>query len=141
MSAYCDSMDLPGFSHWMRIQSQEEYAHAMNLLDFVQARQGRVTLFPIDQPAVEFDSILGVMETTLGHERQVTKLINQLYELATGERDYQTQVHLQAFITEQIEEEKTASDIIAQLKMIGENTSDLLILDKGMATRQLSPGL
>ena len=141
MSAYCDSMDLPGFSHWMRIQSQEEYAHAMNLLDFVQARQGRVTLFPIEQPAVEFDSILGVMETTLGHERQVTKLINQLYELATGERDYQTQVHLQAFITEQIEEEKTASDIIAQLKMIGENTSDLLILDKGMATRQLSPGL
>ena len=141
MAAYCDSMDLPGFANWMRIQSQEEYAHAMNLFDFVQNRQGRVTLFPIEQPAIEFDSVLGVMEATLGHEREVTKLINKLYELATEERDYQTQVHLQVFITEQIEEEKTAADIIAQLKMIGENTSDLLILDKEMATRQLSPGL
>ena len=91
MSAYSDSMDLPGFAHWMRIQSQEEYAHAMNLFDSVQDRQGRVTLHPIEQPAVDFDAVLGVMVTTLGHEREVTKLINHLYELSNGERDYQTQ--------------------------------------------------
>ena len=84
MSAYCDSMDLPGFAYWMGIQSQEEYAHAMNLFDSVQDRQGWVTLHPIEQPAVDFDSVLGAMETTLGHEREVTKLVNQLYELATG---------------------------------------------------------
>lgn len=141
MSAHCDSLDLPGFAHWMRIQSQEEYAHAMNLFDFVQNRQGKVTLFPIEQPTVEFGSVLDVMEATLAHERQVSALIHDLYELASRESDYPTQVHLQIFITEQIEEEKTAADIIAKLKLIGENGSNLLLLDNEMAARQLSPGL
>ena len=141
MSAHCDSLDLPGFAHWMRIQSQEEYAHAMNLFDFVQDRQGKVTLLPIDQPVVEFGSVLDVMEATLSHERQVSNLINELYELASRESDYPTQVHLQAFITEQIEEEKTAADIIAKLRLIGEDGSNLLLLDNEMAARQLSPGL
>lgn len=141
MSASCEAMDLPGFAHWLRIQSQEEYAHAMNLFDFVQDRQGRVILYPIKQPAVEFDSVLEVMENTLSHEQEVSRLINGLYELAAESRDYPTQVHLQAFIMEQIEEEKTAADVVAQLKMIGDNSSDLLLLDKEMAARQPSAGL
>ena len=141
MSAHCDSLDLPGFAHWMRIQSQEEYAHAMNLFDFVQDRQGKVTLLPIDQPVIEFGSVLDVMEATLAHEREVSSLINGLYELASRENDYPTQVHLQAFITEQIEEEKTAADIIAKLRLIGEDGSNLLLLDNEMAARQLTPGL
>ncbi len=141
MSAYCESADLPGFSHWLRVQSQEEYSHAMTLVDYVQDRQGRVRLLPIAQPAIEFGSALEVMETTLTHEQNVSRLIGQLYELARGENDYATQVHLQAFITEQVEEEKTAADIIAQLRMIGDSRSDLLILDREMATRQPSPGL
>ena len=141
MSAYCESVDLPGFAHWLRIQSQEEYAHAMNLFDFVQDRQGRATLFPIEQPAVEFGSVLDVMESTLAHEQEVSRLINRLYELASQQSDYPTQVHLQAFITEQIEEEKTAADIVAKLRMIGEDSSSLLILDTELAARQMSPGL
>ncbi len=141
MSAHCDSLDLPGFAHWMRIQSQEEYTHAMNLFDFVQDRQGKVTLLPIEQPTIEFGSVLDVMEATLAHEKQVSLLINELYELACQATDYPTQVHLQTFITEQIEEEKTAADIIAKLKLIGENGSNLLLLDNEMGTRQLSTGL
>ena len=141
MSAYCESVDLPGFAHWLRIQSQEEYAHAMNLFDFVQDRQGRVTLFPIEQPTVEFGSVLDIMEATLSHEQEVSRLINRLYELASQQSDYPTQVHLQAFITEQIEEEKAASDIVAKLRMIGEDSSSLLMLDTELAARQLTPGL
>ena len=141
MSAYCDSADLPGFAHWLRIQSQEEYSHAMNLLSFVQDRQGRVTLLPIEQPTIEFDSVLDVMESTLQHEREVTVLINQLYEQALEEKDYQTQVHLQVFITEQIEEEKIAADIIAKLKLIGDDNSNLLLLDRELGARQLAAGL
>ncbi|MCY4365295.1 MAG: ferritin [Chloroflexi bacterium] len=141
MSAYCESVDLPGFAHWLRIQSQEEYAHAMNLFDFVQDRQGRVTLFPIEQPTVEFGSVLDIMEATLSHEQEVSRLINRLYELASQQSDYPTQIHLQAFITEQIEEEKAASDIVAKLRMIGEDSSSLLMLDTELAARQLTPGL
>ena len=72
MSAYCESADLPGFAHWLRLQSQEEYAHAMNLFDFVQDREGRVLLLPIREPTLEFGSALEVMQGTLDHERQVS---------------------------------------------------------------------
>ena len=141
MSAYCDAIDLPGFAHWLRVQSQEEYAHAMNLFDFVQNRAGRVSLLPIDQPTLEFPSAREVMQQTLEHERQVSQLIDRLYELAVREGDYPTQVHLQTFITEQVEEEKTAADIVAQLKMIGDSPSDLLLLDRTLGARAPAGGL
>ena len=140
MSAYCESADLPGFAHWLRLQSQEEYAHAMNLFDFVQEREGRVLLLPIREPTLEFGSALEVMQGTLDHERQVSQLIHRLYALAVQEGDYPTQVHLQAFITEQVEEEKTAAEIVAQLKMIGDSASDLLLLDRRMAARGATDG-
>ena len=141
MSAYCESQDLPGFAHWLRVQSQEEYAHAMNLFDFVQNREGRVALHPINQPILEFGSVLDVMQRTLAHEREVSQLIDRLYELTIEERDYPTQVHLQVFITDQIEEEKTTGDVVAKLKMIGDNSSDLLLLDREMATRAPAAGI
>lgn len=135
MSAWCESVDLPGFAHWLRMQSQEEYAHAMNLFDFVLEREGRALLLPVKEPPVEFASILDVMQSTLDHERAVSHLIHELYALSVKEGDYPTQVHLQAFITEQVEEEKTAADIVAQLRMIGDSASDLLLLDRRMAAR------
>jgi ferritin len=75
------------------------------------------------------------MQQTLEHERHVSRLINQLYELAVREHDYPTQVHLQWFITEQVEEEKVASNIVEQLKMIGEEGDALLLLDRELARR------
>ncbi len=141
MSAYCESLDLPGFAHWLRVQSQEEYAHAMNLYDFVHAREGRVTLHPINQPTLEFQSVLDVMQSTLAHEREVSQLINRLYELAIQQGDYPTQVHLQVFITEQVEEEKAAGDIVAKLKMIGDSSSDLLLLDRELSNRGVAAGM
>ncbi len=135
MSSWCESVDLPGFAHWLRVQSQEEYAHAMNLFDFVLEREGRALLLPVKQPESDYDSALGVMQSTLDHERQVSRLIHALYALAVEEGDYPTQVHLQAFITEQVEEEKTAAEIVAQLRMIGDSASDLLLLDRRMAAR------
>jgi ferritin len=135
MSAYCEEINLPGFAHWMRMQSQEEYSHAMKMFDFIVDQQGRVILHPIDQPTVEFHSPLDLMQHTLEHERHVTRLINQLYELAVREKDYPTQVHLQWFVTEQVEEEKVASNIVEQLKMIGEQGAPLLLLDRELAKR------
>jgi ferritin len=135
MSAYCEEMNLPGFAHWMRTQSQEEYSHAMKMFDFIAEQKGRVILHPIDQPTIEFHSPLDLMQQTLEHERHVTRLINQLYELAVREKDYPTQVHLQWFVTEQVEEEKVASNIVEQLKIIGEQGASLLLLDRELAKR------
>ncbi|MFQ5632752.1 MAG: ferritin [bacterium] len=135
MSAYCDAQNLPGFAHWLRLQSQEEYAHAIKIFDYIQNREGQVILKAIEQPANEFGSLVEIFEQTLAHEKLVSKLIHEIYAMAIEGKDYPTQVMLQWFINEQVEEEKTASDILAQVKMIGNNTSALIVLDQQLAGR------
>ena len=139
MSTYCDSIDLPGFAHWMRIQSQEEYDHAMRLLTYLEDRDGRVTLLPIEQPPIEFESVEDVMCQTLAHEQHVSQLINQLYAVAAESADFASQVMLQWFVNEQVEEEKTARDVIASLDKVAGRSDALLLLDREMAARVPAP--
>jgi ferritin len=135
MSAYFETLSLPGFARWMRVQSQEEHEHAMKFFDFVNDRGGTVELQALDQPPGEFQSPLDVFQQALEHERKVTALIHGLYELALKESDYATQTLLQWFITEQVEEEKNATQIVEQLKMTGGEPSSLLLLDRELAGR------
>jgi ferritin len=135
MSAYFETLSLPGFASWMRVQSQEEHEHAMKFFDFLNDRDGTVELQALDQPPGEFQSPLDVFEQALAHERKVTTLIHRLYEQALKENDYATQTLLQWFITEQVEEEKNASQIVEQLKMTGGDSTALLLLDRELAGR------
>jgi len=136
MSSYFESINLLGFAKWMRTQAREEVTHGMKLFDFVNDRGGRVVLQPIDGPPTEFASPLAVFEQSLKHEQAVTGMINKLYQVAQQANDFATQVALQWFITEQVEEENTADVIVEQLKMIGNDRSALLILDREMGARQ-----
>ena len=135
MSAHCEAVNLPGFAHWLRLQSQEEASHALKYFDFVQDRGGRVALKAIEQPPAELNSPFEVFQQVLDQERKVTGMIHQLYELAVKENDDASQACLQWFITEQIEEEKQASRIVEPLKMIGEAPAGLLMLDRQLAAR------
>lgn len=135
MSAYCEAANHPGFAHWMRMQAQEEEAHAMKFYDFIYERGGRVVLQAIDQPPVEFPSPLAVFEQTLEHEQKVTAMIHDLYTLAAEEKDYASQAFLQWFVTEQVEEEASASQILETLKMIGDKGHALLMLDRELGSR------
>ena len=136
MSAYFESINLPGFANWMRKQSQEEVNHAMKIFDFIHERGGRVELQAIDQPPVSFESPLKVFEMALEHEKKVTAMIHDLYKLAEEEKDYPTQVMLHWFIDEQVEEEKSASDLVEQLKRIGDDGVGLLLLDQKLGDRE-----
>ncbi len=136
MSAHFEAANLSGFAHWMRLQSQEEVEHAMKFFDFVNERGGQVVLQAIDQPPVEFGSPLDIFEQTLEHERKVTALINELYELALEENDYPTQMMLQWFIEEQVEEEASAGEIVETLKMLGDQTHALVMLDRELGQRE-----
>ncbi|HEY1014216.1 MAG TPA: ferritin [Herpetosiphonaceae bacterium] len=140
MAAYCDSINLPGAAHWMRLQWQEELTHATKLFDFISDRGGRALLKAIPQPPTEFGSALEVFETALGHERKITALINQLYDLAVRERDYPTQSLLQWFVNEQVEEEKSATEVVEKLRLIGEQGAMLFMLDQQLAARQAEAG-
>ena len=137
MAAYCESENLPGFAQWMRAQSREETEHAMKFYDFILERNGRVVLHGIDGPVVEFGSPLEVFERALEHERRVTAMINDLYGLAVRENDYASQTFLQWFVTEQVEEEKNAGDVVETLKMIGEGSEALFLLDRELGQRRM----
>ena len=135
MAAYCESVNLPGFAHWMRLQADEEREHAMKFYDFIHDRGGRVILQALPQPPVDFTSPAAAFEQALAHEQEVTTMIHRLYGRAVEENDYASQVFLQGFVTEQVEEEKTASGIVATLGMIGDNKIALLMLDRELGGR------
>jgi ferritin len=135
MAAYFEAENLTGAAHWMRLQSNEEVEHAMKLFEFLNDRAGRVKLQAIQQPPVEFASPVAVFQEALAHEQKVTKSIHDLYALVVQENDYPTQVMLQWFIDEQVEEEKNAGDIVAQLKRIGDSATALFMLDRQLASR------
>lgn len=107
MSIYCDRENLLGCSKWLRIQSEEEYGHAMRLLDFLLARDGEAKLQAVAEPPAKFKSVAQVFEQALEQEQRVSKQIDDLYELTLKERAFAALVEMQWFITEQVEEERT----------------------------------
>ena len=136
MAAYFEGRNLPGFANWMRLQAEEEREHAMKFYDFILERGGRVELKAIEAPKLEWGSNLEVAEEVAAHEALVTASINSLYELALKEKDYPAQVMLQWFITEQVEEESNAAQVVADLKLIEERGTAVLMLDKQLGKRQ-----
>jgi ferritin len=120
----------------MRMQAEEEVSHAMKFYQFIHERGGRVVLQAIDQPPVEFQSPLNAFEQTLEHEQKVTAMIHDLYTLAAQEKDYASQAFLQWFVTEQVEEEDSATQIVETLKMIGDKGHALLMLDRELGRRE-----
>ncbi|MCC7104303.1 MAG: ferritin [Chloroflexi bacterium] len=136
MAAHFEAANLPGMAGWMRIQSQEEYGHGMKFFEFINDRGGEVSLLAIAQPPTAFASVLDVFEQTLAHEREVTAKIHRLYEQALSARDYACQVFLQWFVTEQVEEEKTASQILETVRSVGDNKLGLIMLDRQLAARR-----
>jgi len=135
MSAHFEAHNLAGFAHWLRLQTLEEQEHAMKFFDYVHDRGGVVKLQAIDQPPAEWKSALELFQQVLEHEQKVTAMIHRLYELAVKENDYATQIMLQWFITEQVEEEKNATEIIESLKLIDTHGTAVLMLDKQLGKR------
>lgn len=135
MAAYFEDNNLPGFAHWMRAQEAEEREHAMKLYDFLLERGGKVVLKAIDAPKTEWKSALEAVEEVAAHEAKVTASIYSLYETALKEKDYPAQVTLQWFVTEQVEEEKNAAEIVANLKRIESHDTAILMLDHRLGKR------
>ena len=139
MSAYFESSDLEGFANWMRVQAQEEKMHAMKFFDFINSRNGRVVLTAIEGPATEWQSPADAFEQVYTHEQKVTGLINALASAAVAESDHATQTFLQWFVNEQVEEEESANRVLRNLKLIGNDGTGLLMLDRELALRVFVP--
>ena len=135
MSGYCDRQKFLGAAQWLRMQSEEERQHAMKLFDFVLARDGSVELKAIAQPTATFESLPAVFEQTLAHEQAVTAQINGLYELCFTEKAFAEMTELQWFLTEQVEEEKTARQIVAKFRLIKGDPAAILDIDRELGAR------
>ena len=135
MSAWFEAENLPGMAAWMQAQAQEETVHAMKLYGYVHEARGRATLAPIEGPPGEWDSPLAVFEAAFAHEQKVTGLIDGLVDLAIAEKDHATQIMLQWFVTEQVEEEASADQVVQQLKRIGDSPNALAMLDRELGQR------
>jgi ferritin len=121
----------------MQAQAQEEVLHAMKFYHFVNERGGRVTLDTIDAPTSKWSSPLKVFEATYAHEQKVTGLIHDLVDLAVKEKDHATHGFLQWFVTEQVEEEASADDIVNKLKLVGDAPGGLFMIDRELAGRTM----
>lgn len=135
MSAHFSDQNLEGFAHWMSMQAQEEMAHAMKFYGYVNERGGRIVLQAIEAPPVSWDSPLTVFKAVLEHEQKVTSLINNLVDLAIAEKDHATNIFLQWFVTEQVEEEASVNAVLQKLKLMGDNSGGLFMIDQELSSR------
>jgi ferritin len=135
MAAWMEDQNLPGFAAWLRQQAREEAGHAMKIYDHLIDRGCRVELQPLAGPPTDFKTSLDVFQQVKQHEEKVTKSINDLYGLAVDERDYASQVFLEWFITEQVEEEKNSSQVLESVRRVGDNQAALVMLDRELGQR------
>lgn len=135
MSSHAQDIGLKGFANWFFIQVQEEMSHAQKIYNYVIEQNQKVVLDEIKKPPADFKSPMDMFQRTLEHEQYVTKSINELVALAKEEKDYATEIFLQWFVTEQIEEEGNDNEIIDKLRYIGDNGNGLLMLDKELGVR------
>jgi len=136
MAAFAESKNLPGAGNWFKKQYAEEISHGMKMYEFLNDRGARVVLQAIPQPATDFSSLFEAFEETLKHEKKVTALIESLVDLARKVDDKAAEIFLQWFVTEQVEEEKNATQIVGHLKMIKPDSAALLMLDKQLGKRE-----
>jgi ferritin len=138
VSAYFSLQHLDGFAHWMRIQAQEEFGHAMKLFDYLNERGGSVQLAAMEAPRREWASPADAVEAVLNHERHISARINELVNLAGSVKDHATTVVLHWYVNEQVEEEATAETLFHQVRMMEGSPHGLLMLDRELAGRTLS---
>ncbi|MBU0527683.1 MAG: ferritin [Candidatus Micrarchaeota archaeon] len=135
MSVYFEQNNLNGFANWMRIQAHEEWGHGTKILTYLLDIGAGVNLAEIAKPENSWKSPLEVFKASLSHERKVTGMINDLYNLARSDKDNATEIFLQWFVTEQVEEESSAEDIVSKLEMADGVPGALFMIDKELGQR------
>ncbi len=135
MSSYYLSINLPGFANWMRVQVQEEMAHATFMFDYLNQRGGRVLLQPIAGPETDWSDPAAPFIQAYGHELEVTSRIHNIINIAMEERDHATVNFFQWFVKEQVEEEANTDGVNRQMVLVGNDRSGLFMIDRELALR------
>lgn len=136
MSAESDRLGLPGFNNWFKMQYNEELAHADRFFNYVLERNGQVDLQPLTKPQIGNETPLSLFEKAFAHEQHITSCIFKLKDLARAESDHATDVFLEWFVKEQVEEEANAQEVIDQLRLVDGSPNGLFMIDRELAARR-----
>ena len=139
MKIHFQQLNLQGFVNWFDVQVQEEHAHAMGMINYLDERAGNCTLETIDKPIIEGKTIIEIFEQVLKHEEFVTSRINHLADVAEEVKDRAALHFLEWYLKEQVEEESSVNGVLTTLKLIGDDKKALLMLDKDLAARTFNP--
>ena len=135
MAAWFESQNLRGMAKWMYVQAGEERGHGMKFFDEIVERGGRVKLAAIKEPQFEWKTPLEAFKAAFAHEQHITKRINDLTDMAIKEKDHASEIFLQWFVNEQVEEEANADEIVKKLEFVGTTNHGLYLLDKELGAR------
>ncbi len=136
MASESERLGLPGFTNWFKLQYHEELGHADRFFNYVHERNGKVNLEAIAKPNISDETPLSLFEKTLEHEQHISKCIFNLKDLARAESDHATDVFLEWFVNEQVEEEASVQTVIDQLRLIDGSPNGLFLIDRELASRQ-----
>ena len=129
IGAYYESQSLPGFANWMHVQVQEELAHVQKFYGWINERGGRVVLGAIDAPPSEWESPIAAFKASHAHECMISGRINDLVDIAIEEKDHATNIFLQWFVTEQVEEEASTDAVVKKLDLMRDAPNALFMID------------
>ena len=136
MAAYFDAENLKGCAHWMKVQAKEEMGHATKIYDYMNDKGVRVILGAIEKPESDIEGVKDIFQKALAHEKKVTALIDNIYKAARDAGDSATEIAMQWFVTEQVEEEKNDIEVLAMLERVKEDSASMILLDKELAKRE-----
>jgi ferritin len=135
MAGHFLDQNLNGFATWLKMQAMEELYHAMKFYNFIDERNGRLNLLPVEGPPNEWKSALAAFQDAYKHEQYITGRINKLMKLARDENDFAAESFLKWFVDEQVEEEANADEVVQQLKLVGDSGQGLFLLDRELGMR------
>jgi len=139
MAADYESKDWPGVASWMKVQAQEEMGHALKIYNWINERGGKAVFKAINKPQESWDTALSLFEAALEHEQHITSCFYDLIKVAREEGDISTEIFLQWFVTEQVEEESNASEIVEKIKKVQNSQNGMYMLDKELSVRSVAP--
>jgi len=130
MASWADTQGLSGVSKFLYRHSDEERQHMLKLIHYVNERGGKAIIPQLDKPPADFDSVQSVFKDLFEHEQNVTREINDVVDACLTEKDYTTHNFMQWYVSEQIEEEAMARNILDKLALIGNDKGGLYLFDR-----------
>ncbi|MDY3126703.1 MAG: ferritin [Corynebacterium sp.] len=133
-----DNLSFPGMRDWFKAHAEEEHLHAEKFANHLLARGYRVELGNISFAALKAETPLDAFEAALAHEKKVSEEIRTIARIADEVKDLSSRTIINWFLDEQIEEEATVSEILDQIKLVGNDGSGLLRIDAALGQRTLA---